>query len=88
MLIIEAYQKIKRKRLMSIRTTKNFVVKKHSKRRTKIRRNAVFEWRKHTAGEEYMPELRANTTKGSGFTMENFFCSSDTFNFWSARSKD
>lgn len=42
----------------------------------------------NTAGEEYMPQLRANAARGSGFIMENFFCSSDTFNFWSARSND
>jgi len=34
-----------------------------------------------TAGEEYIPQLRANVKSGSGASMQNFFCSSGTFIF-------
>jgi hypothetical protein len=34
-----------------------------------------------TAGEECIPQLRANVKSGSGASMQNFFCSSGTFIF-------
>lgn len=39
-----------------------------------------------TAGEEYIPQLRAKATRGSWQSIANFRCSSDTLNLWRARS--
>lgn len=40
-----------------------------------------------TAGEEYIPQLKPNTERGSGLSIENFLCSSDILNLCIAKTE-